>query len=484
MKIKQAARTAAAILAFSCWSTVVHADIQPYMAETVKPYTAESVAPRNADSVAPRNADSVKVETITYSDGSKYTGETLNGKMHGKGILYYADGTVYDGMFRAGVPEGNGVTVWKDGTKYTGSFKQGLPEGEGVQTWPDGSKYSGQIKGGKFEGNGTLVTKDVSYTGPFKAGAMHGKGIATVNGKRYEVTYDNGKPVSAVPLDASPSPSQPSQPNAVQPYKAEEVKPYKAEEVKPFKAEEVKPFKAEEVKPFKAEEVKPFKAEEVKPFKAEDVKPFKAEDVKPFKAEEVKPYTAEEVKPHPYRLDVVLQLDSVKAYYRHNQIDLPAPPMLIGDAVMIPLDLVVDQLNATVQWKDTWDEVTITFYNKQSAVLTIGDSSAVVNGNRTAMAAAPAIIDNNTYIPLHLLSDIADQEIYYVWETGQISLNIPPGDIPDFIGNSTPEKYDNTEGDGTSANKPLFDLRDGLQWQEGFWNYSNMFPNWGALLNP
>ena len=115
MRIRQAARTAAAAIAFSCWSTVAHADIEPYKAETVKPYTAESVAPRNADSV--------KVETITYSDGAKYTGETLNGKMHGKGILYYADGTVYDGMFSSGFPEGKGVMVWKVGTKYTGSFK-------------------------------------------------------------------------------------------------------------------------------------------------------------------------------------------------------------------------------------------------------------------------------------------------------------------------------------------------------------------------
>jgi hypothetical protein len=443
--MKHAARTAAAAIVFSCWSTVAHAEIQPYKAETVKPYMAESVAPRNADSV--------KVETITYSDGAKYSGETLNGKMHGKGILYYADGTVYDGTFSSGYPEGKGVTVWANGTKYSGSFKRGLPEGEGVQTWPDGSKYSGQFKSGTIEGNGTIVTKDGSYTGPFKVGVMHGKGIATVSGKRYEVTYENGKLISSVSPDALPSASTGT---SVQPYKAEEVNPHKAEEVKPYKAEEVKPYKAEEVKP--------------------------------YKAEEVKPYTA---------YPIVFQLDSVNAYYWLNQIDLPAPLTLIDNAVMIPLDIVVDKLGATAQWNDTWDEVTVTFYNNQVAVLKIGESAAAVNVNSLAMAAAPTVIDNYIYIPLHLLSDVADQEIYYMWETGQISLNIPPSYIPDFIENSTPGNYsyqpvpapnssatDNSNGDGASSSKPLFDLKDGLQWQEGFWNYSNMFPNWGSLFNP
>lgn len=422
MKIRQAARTAATIIAFSCWSTVAHADIQPYMAEAVKPYTAEPVAPRNADSV--------KVETIAYSDGSKYTGETLNGKMHGKGVFYYADGTVYDGMFRAGFPEGTGVT-----------------------TWPDGRKYSGQFKSGKIEGHGTLVTKDGSYTGPFQAGAMHGTGIAAINGKRYEVTYENGKLISSVPLDAAPTVSS----GTVQPRQAEAVQPRQADAVQPRQAEAVQPRQADAVQPRQADAVQPYKAE-------------------------------------PYHFEVVLQLDSVNAYYRLNQFDLPAPPKFIGDAVMIPLDLAVDKLNATAQWNDTWDVVTITFHNKQSAVLKFGEPTAIVNGTSLAMAAAPAMIDNYAYIPLHLLSDVADQDIYYVWETGQISLNIPPGQIPDFIENSKPGNFyyepdttpssSTTNGDGDSSNKPVFDLKDGLQWQEGFWNYSNMFPNWGALFNP
>lgn len=38
----------------------------------------------------------------TYSDGSSYDGECLNGKFHGHGKLVYADGTVYEGLFENG----------------------------------------------------------------------------------------------------------------------------------------------------------------------------------------------------------------------------------------------------------------------------------------------------------------------------------------------------------------------------------------------
>ena len=33
------------------------------------------------------------------ADGSTYTGDWLNGKMHGQGVLVQPDGAVYEGQF-------------------------------------------------------------------------------------------------------------------------------------------------------------------------------------------------------------------------------------------------------------------------------------------------------------------------------------------------------------------------------------------------
>ncbi|BBM83717.1 protein kinase domain-containing protein [Candidatus Uabimicrobium amorphum] len=61
-----------------------------------------------------------------------YTGQFVDGKRHGQGILIYRNGDKYSGNFANGLPDGQGVFIYKNGEQYIGQWKNGKRHGEGV----------------------------------------------------------------------------------------------------------------------------------------------------------------------------------------------------------------------------------------------------------------------------------------------------------------------------------------------------------------
>lgn len=92
------------------------------------------------------------VETIRYDDGSVYTGQTVNGKRHGKGTLTFADGKIYEGDFVDDKYHGKGKYTWPDGEVYEGDFVDDKFNGIGTYTYADGRVQSGHWKENKFLG--------------------------------------------------------------------------------------------------------------------------------------------------------------------------------------------------------------------------------------------------------------------------------------------------------------------------------------------
>jgi len=67
--------------------------------------------------------------TLSFSNGDKFIGETKNGK-----------------------PDGLGTLTWANGDKYVGSFKNNKLDGHGTLTWVNGDKYVGNFKDNQFNG--------------------------------------------------------------------------------------------------------------------------------------------------------------------------------------------------------------------------------------------------------------------------------------------------------------------------------------------
>jgi hypothetical protein len=66
-----------------------------------------------------------KAGTLTFEDGSMYTGQLKKGEPSGQGTLIYADTSTYTGEFKNGKPQGAGRFEDADGTVFDGQFDDG-----------------------------------------------------------------------------------------------------------------------------------------------------------------------------------------------------------------------------------------------------------------------------------------------------------------------------------------------------------------------
>ena len=129
-----------------------------------------------------------------FTDGSRYVGEFVDGKRHGKGTNYFPDGTRYDGEWKNGYMNGYGVCVYADGEKYEGEWADGKRNGQGTHFYANGAKYVGNWVSEKLYGQGTyFYANGAKYVGNWVNNKKQGKGIyyyvnptATYDGDWYD----------------------------------------------------------------------------------------------------------------------------------------------------------------------------------------------------------------------------------------------------------------------------------------------------------
>ena len=108
----------------------------------------------------------------------RLTGEWLDGKHHGWGLLSDVNG-VYEGEFVGGVRHGQGCMAWKNGDLYRGQWLDDQPHGIGQETVTglDGvaEVYIGSFRSGLRDGSGTVRgpgAGDQAVTGTWRAGLL------------------------------------------------------------------------------------------------------------------------------------------------------------------------------------------------------------------------------------------------------------------------------------------------------------------------
>lgn len=127
--------------------------------------------------------------------GDKYEGFMKNGKRDGNGKYTWADGSVYEGGYKDDMKQGEGTYRWADGSSYTGSFYNDVKDGEGTFVYANGDKYEGQFTADVREGAGKYTwSSGEYYIGEFKNNMMEGHGTYYwVSGRSYEGTFKENK---------------------------------------------------------------------------------------------------------------------------------------------------------------------------------------------------------------------------------------------------------------------------------------------------
>ena len=90
---------------------------------------------------------------IWEEKNKEYTGNFLDGKIHGDGLMIYEGNKYYKGMYNNGIKEGKGEFGYLNGDKYCFNFKDGIPNGKGIKIDKKGRKYE------IFYINGKIICK-------------------------------------------------------------------------------------------------------------------------------------------------------------------------------------------------------------------------------------------------------------------------------------------------------------------------------------
>lgn len=69
---------------------------------------------------------------ILFDDGSSYSGEWKNGRIHGRGVFLWANGDRFEGEWKDDLQNGQGTYAAADGSVYYGGWKNGVKDGDGV----------------------------------------------------------------------------------------------------------------------------------------------------------------------------------------------------------------------------------------------------------------------------------------------------------------------------------------------------------------
>ncbi len=159
----------------------------------------EKIPPQNQATSLPltQSMGDCRGQTITFADGSKYTGEVNeNGEPHGRGVLDYPDTQnrckKYEGEFADGLFHGKGIMLYINGRKYDGDWVKGLRQGKGNEETPIGDVYVGDFANDKRHGKGYATThRNETVIGEFEDGRFIKGTIIKSQNEKFEGEFRN-----------------------------------------------------------------------------------------------------------------------------------------------------------------------------------------------------------------------------------------------------------------------------------------------------
>ncbi|MBK8754439.1 MAG: protein kinase [Candidatus Competibacteraceae bacterium] len=136
--------------------------------------------------------------TYRYPDGSEYSGQFRDAKMHGQGTYVYAGrGEKYTGEWRNGVISGQGTYYYRSGNRYNGEWRNGRKHGQGTYLYADrGDKYVGDFANDQPNGQGVYYySSGDRYEGEWRNGRKNGQGILYEGGQKIVGEWQNDQKI-------------------------------------------------------------------------------------------------------------------------------------------------------------------------------------------------------------------------------------------------------------------------------------------------
>lgn len=101
------------------------------------------------------------------------------------------------------------------------------------------------------------------------------------------------------------------------------------------------------------------------------------------------------------------------------------PPVIKGNRTLIPVRAITEGLGAQVTWDPETEQVTIV-KEQTTITLTLGNNTAIVNGEEVTLDTKAGIMNNRTYVPMRFIMETFKLNVDY--DDGTIEVDDPTDD--------------------------------------------------------
>ncbi|SYX87232.1 stalk domain-containing protein [Paenibacillus alvei] len=127
------------------------------------------------------------------------------------------------------------------------------------------------------------------------------------------------------------------------------------------------------------------------------------------------------------------------------------PPVNRKGNVLVPLRGIFESLGATVKWKSSTQTITAT-RGSTTIVLTIGSSTAYVNGVAVKLNAAAQLVNGSTMVPIRFISEALGAEVKWEGTSRTVIVFQHEPNIPTSVES---ERTSTNGGSGSESSSPI-----------------------------
>jgi spore coat protein H len=115
----------------------------------------------------------------------------------------------------------------------------------------------------------------------------------------------------------------------------------------------------------------------------------------------------------------------ISVVYNGSKLQFPdQQPVIQKQTVLVPVKTIFDKLGATVKWDQAAKTVTAT-WGENKIVLTIGSTTAYVNGKAVTTSVPAAVLGNRTLVPVRFVSEALGLKVAWSQANSTVSITTP-----------------------------------------------------------
>ncbi len=122
-----------------------------------------------------------------------------------------------------------------------------------------------------------------------------------------------------------------------------------------------------------------------------------------------------------YRPSIILTLNNKTAYIGEQPCRLDAAPFVTDNRTMVPFRFIGEALGADIHW-DATDKAVAYRLGGTTITMPISSKTITVNDSAQQVETAATLVDNRTFVPVRLVSEVLGAEVSYDNQTKTITV--------------------------------------------------------------